>query len=78
MLQRTDSHATDDSAELHEMFELSRQRMLAILDDALLLTEIEVGSDGFASEATDLVSTLHSAIESAAAFAQSRGVAVDL
>jgi len=70
--------ATDDGAELREMFELSRHRMLAILDDALLLTEIEVASDSFASEATDLVSTLHSAVEGAAAFAQSRGVGIEL
>jgi signal transduction histidine kinase len=57
---------------------LSRQRMLTILDDALLLTEIEVASDTFSSEATDLVSTLHSAIEGTAAFAQSRGVGIEL
>jgi two-component system sensor histidine kinase/response regulator len=70
--------ATDDGAELREMFELSRQRMLSILDDALLLTEIEVASDTFASEATNLVWTLRSAIEGAAAFAQSRGVGIEL
>ena len=70
--------ASEDGAELREMFELSRQRMLAILDDALLLTEIEVASDSFSSEATDLTSTLQSAIEGSAAFAQSRGVSVEL
>ena len=70
--------ATEDGAELREMFELSRRRMLTILDDALLLTEIEVASDTFSSEATDLVSTLHSAIEGTAAFAQSRGVDIEL
>jgi two-component system sensor histidine kinase/response regulator len=70
--------ASEDGAELREMFDLSRQRMLTILDDALLLTEIEVASDTFSSEATDLISTLRSAIEGTAAFAQSRGVAVEL
>ena len=60
------------------MFELSRQRMLTILDDALLLTEIEVASSTFSSEATDLGSTLRAAIESAKAFAQSRGVSLEL
>src|SRR5579863_9083208 len=70
--------ATDDDAELREMFELSRQRMLSILDDALLLTEIEVASDTFCSEATDLVATLRAAIEAATGFAQSRGVDVEL
>src|SRR5580658_7324446 len=70
--------ASADGAELREMFDLSRQRMLAILDDALLLTEIEVASDSFSSEATDLASTLHCAIERAAGFAQSRGVGIEL
>jgi two-component system, sensor histidine kinase and response regulator len=70
--------ASEDGKELREMFELSRQRMLTILDDALLLTEIEVASDNFSSEATDLVATLHSAIDGAAGFAQSRGVGIEL
>jgi two-component system, sensor histidine kinase and response regulator len=70
--------ASEDGTELREMFALSRQRMLTILDDALLLTEIEVASDTFSSEATDLVSTLYSAIEGTAGFAQSRGVGIEL
>jgi signal transduction histidine kinase len=69
---------TEDGKELREMFELSRQRMLAILDDALLLTEIEVASDSFSSEATDLASTLHGAAKGAAGFAESRGVSIEL
>ncbi len=69
---------SEDGAELRQMFELSRQRMLTILDDALLLTEIEVASDTFSSEATDLVSTLHAAIDGAAGFGQSRGVGIEL
>jgi two-component system, sensor histidine kinase and response regulator len=70
--------ASEDGKELRHMFNLSRQRMLTILDDALLLTEIEVASGNFSSEATDLVATLRSAIGSAAGFAQSRGVGIDL
>lgn len=70
--------AMEDGAELREMFDLSRQRMLTILDDALLLTEIEVASDTFSMEATDLASTLHVAIKDAAAFARSRGVSIEL
>src|ERR1700691_4079306 len=70
--------ASEDGAELREMFELSRQRMLTILDDALLLTEIEVASDSFSSESVDLLATLHSAIEGAAGFAHSRGVGIEL
>ncbi len=68
----------ESGAELREMFDLSRQRMLTILDDALLLTEIEVASDTFSSDATDLVSTLRAAIENAGAVSQSRAVIVDL
>jgi len=67
-----------DGAELREMFELSRQRMLSILDDALLLTEIEVASDSFSSEVADLLPTLRGAIQGAAAFAHSRGVELEL
>ncbi|HUO29612.1 MAG TPA: hybrid sensor histidine kinase/response regulator [Bryobacteraceae bacterium] len=69
---------TDDHAELREMFDQSRQRMLTILDDALLLTEIEVASGNFSCQATDLVQALRSAIEGARGFAQSRGVALEL
>jgi two-component system, sensor histidine kinase and response regulator len=67
-----------DGAELREMFELSRQRMLTILDDALLLTAIEVASDSFSSEAADVMSTLRGAVEGASVFAQSRGVELKL
>jgi two-component system, sensor histidine kinase and response regulator len=69
---------SDDGTELREMFELSRQRMLTILDDALLLTEIEVASESFSAGATDLGSTLQSAMEAAAGFARSRGVSIEL
>lgn len=70
--------ASEEGEELREMFELSRHRMLTILEDALLLTEIEVASDTFSSEATDLVSTLRAAIESSMVFGQSRGVSIEL
>jgi two-component system sensor histidine kinase/response regulator len=72
-----DELGADSGAELREMFDLSRQRMLTILDDALLLTEIEVASDSFSSEGADLLPTLRSAIEGAAGFAQSRGVSIE-
>jgi two-component system sensor histidine kinase/response regulator len=69
---------SEDGAELRQMFELSRERMLAILDDALLMTEIEVASDTFSSGTTDLVPAIHAAIEGAAGFADSRGVGIEL
>lgn len=70
--------AQEGGAELREMFDLSRSRMLAILDDALLLTEIEVASESFSTGATDLTSALRSAIEAASGFALSRGVEMEL
>jgi two-component system, sensor histidine kinase and response regulator len=69
---------SQDGAELREMFEQSRKRMLTILDDALLLTEIEVASDDFLSEVADLLPTVQAAVEGARAFAQSRGVGIQL
>ena len=70
-----DSQSDD---EMREMFELSRERMLRILEDALLLTEIEVASEQFRVEATDLRAVLQSAVESASWLARSRGVAIEL
>jgi two-component system sensor histidine kinase/response regulator len=69
---------SEDGTELREMFELSRQRMLTILDDALLLTEIEVASESFSSEVSDLSGTLEAAVHASMAFAKSRGVAIEL
>ena len=69
---------TSEGATLRDMFEQSRQRMIAILDDALLLTEIEVASEKFSCEATELASTVGDAIEAAGAFARSRGVVAEL
>lgn len=64
--------------ELRELFEQSRKRMLSILDDALLLTEIEVASENFSSETADLVETLRQAMRCAGDFASSRGVRLQL
>jgi DNA-binding response OmpR family regulator len=69
---------SEDGAELRRMFELSRQRMLSILDDALLLTEIEVACENFSSEEADLPAALQGAVEGARLFAESRDVAIAL
>ena len=58
------------------MFEQSRRRILTILDDALLLAEIELGAERFAPAPVQLDPVLKAAIERAAEFAQSRGVAL--
>ncbi len=41
--------STEENQELQEMFERSRQRILSLLDDAMLLTQIDVSGEGFTS-----------------------------
>jgi len=65
---------SEEGAELRDMFEQSRKRMLAILDDALLLTEIEVASGTFSLEPIALLPVLTTALERAAPFADTRQV----
>jgi two-component system sensor histidine kinase/response regulator len=62
--------------ELRTLFESSRQRIIAILDDAMLLTQIEVEGGAFPSGPICLGSILRVAIEQASEFAQSRQVAL--
>jgi two-component system sensor histidine kinase/response regulator len=62
--------------ELRSIFERSRQRILAILDDALLLTQIEVNGGVFPSSPISLGSILRVAIEQTSEFARSRQVAL--
>ncbi len=50
--------------ELRNMFNMSRYTMMKILDDALLLTQIEVAGDTFSSQTTQLDYILDSAITS--------------
>jgi two-component system, sensor histidine kinase and response regulator len=63
-----------DNKELHGMFERSRRRILSILDDALLLTEIDVNGEGFRSAPVSLSNVLSRAIQSATEFGASRSV----
>jgi two-component system, sensor histidine kinase and response regulator len=67
---------TADNRELQGMFEQSRQRMLSILDDALLLTQIDVSGRQFRSAPVALGPALGCAIRRTAEFAQSRRVAL--
>jgi two-component system sensor histidine kinase/response regulator len=69
--------ATEESSGLQEIFDNSRRRILSILDDALLLTQIEVNVDHFKSAPVSLHTTLTRAIETATEFATSRRVAFD-
>jgi two-component system sensor histidine kinase/response regulator len=69
---------TVENKELHGVFERSRRRILSILDDALLLTQIDVNAMPFRSGPVSLNSTLSRAIARTAVFAQSRQVALTL
>jgi len=65
-----------ESDELRGLFERSRQRVIATLDHAMLLTQIEVDGDAFPSGPIYLGSILCAAIEQASGFARSREVAL--
>jgi CheY-like chemotaxis protein/light-regulated signal transduction histidine kinase (bacteriophytochrome) len=64
----------EENSQLQELFERSRRRILSILDDALLLTRIDVNKEQFGSAPVSLSSTLSLAIEGATEFAESRHV----
>ena len=68
--------STAENTALQQLFERSRRRILAILDDAMLLTEIDVNGEAFRSARVSLHQAVTRAIEQTAAFAQSRKVAL--
>ena len=70
--------SNSDLAQLRQPFEESRQRLLTIIDDALLLCRIEVEGDKFAPQPIALPAVLAAALEKAGAFAARRGVSFDL
>jgi two-component system, sensor histidine kinase and response regulator len=65
---------TKTNNELREIFSQSRRRILSILDDALLLTEIDVNGAQFPSSPVDLTAALSRAIRSTHGFARSHEV----
>jgi DNA-binding response OmpR family regulator len=65
---------TSEHEELRAVFARSRQRMLSILDDALLLTHLDVYREKVGSTSVSLRSALDGAIEDAREFAESRRV----
>jgi two-component system sensor histidine kinase/response regulator len=65
---------TNKNIELQCLFAQSRRRILSILDDALLLTEIDVRGTQFNSGPTSLSAVLKRAVENASEFARSRQV----
>jgi len=70
----SDMPATDANHSLQGIFRRSRQRLLAILDDALLLTEIDVDGRQFRCGPVGLPAAVVSAIKGASEFAESRQV----
>jgi DNA-binding response OmpR family regulator len=71
-----DLSSTEENNELQELFAQSRQRILSILDDSLLLTQIDVGGEQFRSAPVSLGAALRRAMERTADFASSRSVAL--
>ena len=65
-----------ENEELQGMFERSRRRILSLLDDALLLTQIDVSGERFRPAPVSLHAALCRAIKSTAEFAESRYVAI--
>ena len=69
--------STEENQELQQMFERSRQRILSMLDDALLLTQIDVQGEWFRSTPVSLSLVLNHAVQRAADFAASRNVTLN-
>jgi two-component system sensor histidine kinase/response regulator len=66
--------ACGEDLELRSMYKRCRQRIMSILDDSSLLTEIDVSGDRFKSAPVSLNVVMSRAIQSATAFADSRFV----
>jgi two-component system sensor histidine kinase/response regulator len=66
--------ATEENTELQKIFQESRQRILSILDDAMLLTQIDVSGEQFRSAPVSLQGALNKAVEKTIEFAASRRV----
>jgi DNA-binding response OmpR family regulator len=62
------------SSAIREMFERSRRRTLALLDDAVLLTQIDINRADLGTVPVDVDSALHEAMNRASDFAESRQV----
>ena len=68
--------ASEENNELRGVFQRSRARILSILDDAVLLTRIDVLGERFQAAQASLGSVLEQAILQAGELARSRGVAL--
>jgi two-component system, sensor histidine kinase and response regulator len=66
--------STQENIELQGLFQRSRRRILSILDDALLLTQMDVSVEQFRFAPVSLNAALNRAIERTIEFARSRRV----
>jgi two-component system, sensor histidine kinase and response regulator len=66
---------TEENDELRDVFEQSRRRLLSMIDNALLLTQIDVGGDQLGSAKVSLRAVLSRAIAKTAEFAKLHRVA---
>jgi CheY-like chemotaxis protein len=67
---------TENNRELQGIFKRSRQRLLSMVEDVLLLTEIDVNGERFRSVPVSLNAALGSAIDGATDLAESRDVKI--
>jgi signal transduction histidine kinase len=74
LLEEMNSDGEEDG--LRDLFEQSRRRIITILDDALLLTQIDVEGERFTPRSVDLESIVSAAIRGASDFAASRHVTI--
>ncbi|MFZ4694825.1 MAG: hybrid sensor histidine kinase/response regulator [Verrucomicrobiia bacterium] len=64
--------------ELRELFQQSQRRLLTIIEDALLLTQIEADAESFTTEMVPIHRVVGIAADLAADFARSREVRIEL
>jgi DNA-binding response OmpR family regulator len=69
------SHS-EESGQLRQVFEHSRDRIVSLLDDALLLTQIDVARPKLKLDSVSLSQVLNRAMERTNGFAESRHVAL--
>ena len=73
-LLMSESPSNSANAELAGIFQQSRQRLLGIMEDAFLLTQIEVGMEKFSPRLIPLSPILRLAVQNTENFARNRNV----
>jgi two-component system sensor histidine kinase/response regulator len=69
-------NSSPDTDDLGELFAQSRRRITSILDDAMLLTQLDVEQDKFTRGSIDLASIVNAAILDATGFAEAHQVKI--